>query len=154
MSHTDPTGTSPNDPNYDLLARMIADAGEDPVLTLAIIVSKMLEHGRTTPEALARLGISEEELFTVLEALEESDTSEEFNAALDLQAALQHYNAVLVEIANERGVSAVGESYVKMRSAIAAFAERNDVLDLRIAYRLMLAECPHLLPGTTPSNKG
>ena len=121
------------------------------MLTLAIVVSKMLEHGRTTPEALARLGISEDELFAVLEALEESDSPEEFNAALDLQAALQHYNAILVGIANERGVPAVGEAYVKMRSAIAAFAERNDVLDLRIAYRLMLAECPDQLPGTTPS---
>lgn len=151
MSQSEPS--TPVDQNYDLLARMLAEAGDDPVLTLAIVVSKMLEHGRTTPEALARLGISEDELFAVLEALEESDSPEEFNAALDLQAALQHYNAVLVEIANERGVPAVGESYVKMRSAIAAFAERNDVLDLRIAYRLMLAECPHLLPGTTPSNR-
>lgn len=151
MSQSEPS--TPVDQNYDLLARMLAEAGDDPVLTLAIVVSKMLEHGRTTPEALARLGISEDELFAVLEALEESDSPEEFNASLDLQAALQHYNAVLVEIANERGVPAVGESYVKMRSAIAAFAERNDVLDLRIAYRLMLAECPHLLPGTTPSNR-
>lgn len=148
MSHAEPP--TPTDPNYDLLARMLAEAGDDPVLTLAIVVSKMLEHGRTTPEALARLGISEDELFAVLEALEESDTPEEFNAALDLQAALQHYNAILVEIANERGVPAVGGTYVKLRSAIAAFAERNDVLDLRIAYRLMLAECPQDLPGTTP----
>jgi len=151
MSEVEPS--TPVDPNYDLLARMLAEAGDDPVLTLAIVVSKMLEHGRTTPEALARLGISEDELFAVLEALEESDSPEEFNAALDLQAALQHYNAILVGIANERGVPAVGEAYVKMRSAIAAFAERNDVLDLRIAYRLMLAECPDQLPGTTPSSK-
>lgn len=151
MSHAEPS--APADPNYDLLARMLADAGADPVLTLAIVVSKMLEHGRTTPEALARLGISEDELFAVLEVLEESDTPEEFNAALDLQAALQHYNAILVEIANERGVPAVGGTYVKLRSAIAAFAERNDVLDLRIAYRLMLAECPDQLPGTTPPPK-
>jgi len=151
MSEVEPS--TPVDPNYDLLARMLAEAGDDPVLTLAIVVSKMLEHGRTTPEALARLGISEDELFAVLEALEESDSPEEFNAALDLQAALQHYNAILVGIANERGVPAVGEAYVKMRSAIAAFAERNDVLDLRIAYRLMLAECPDQLPGTTPSSR-
>jgi len=27
------------------------------------------------------------------------------------------------------------------------------VLDLRIAYRLMLAECPDQLPGTTPPSK-
>jgi len=151
MFHAEPS--TPIDPNYDLLARMLADAGDDPVLTLAIVVSKMLEHGRTTPEALARLGISEDELLAVLEALEESDTPEEFNAALDLQAALQHYNAILVEIANERGVPAVGGTYLKLRSAIAAFAERNDVLDLRIAYRLMLAECPDQLPGTTPTSK-
>jgi len=151
MSQVEPS--PPVDPNYDLLARMLAEAGDDPVLTLAIVVSKMLEHGRITPEALARLGISEDDLFAVLEALEESDSPEEFNAALDLQAALQHYNAILVGIANERGVPAVGEAYVKMRSAIAAFAERNDVLDLRIAYRLMLAECPDQLPGTTPSGR-
>jgi hypothetical protein len=140
-----------NDPNYDLLARMIAAAGGDPVLTLAIVVSKMHEYGRVTPDSLARLGISEGDLFAVLETLKESDTPEEVNVALDLQAALHHYNAILVEIANERGVPAVGEVYVKMCSDIAAFAERNAVLDLRIAYRLMLAECPHLLPGFNPS---
>lgn len=151
MDYVDAQGASPGSPNYDLLARMVAEAGPDPVLTLAIIISKLLEHRCTTSESLTRLGINEGELFAVLEALEASDTPDEFNASLDLQSALRHYNTILVEIANERGVPAVGEPYVKMRSAIAAFADSNDVLDMRIAYRLMVAECPHLLPGTTPT---
>lgn len=119
----------------------------DATLALGLVINKLLAEGAVTVESLAKVGLSRDEVVALVEAFEGADTAGEFEAALDLQAALRHYNSELAEIAGERGISTRDEEYVALRSAIADFAEKNDLLDVRIAYRLMLAECPERLPG-------
>jgi hypothetical protein len=127
-------------------AAMIASTG-DATLALGLVINKLLSDGAVTVESLAKVGLSREEVASLMEAFEDADTADDFEAALNLRAALRHYDNELAGIAGERGVSTTGEEYVALRSVIAEFAERNDVLDVRIAYRLMLAECPERLPG-------
>jgi len=124
----------------------IASTG-DAALALGLVINRLLAEGSVSVESLAKIGLSRDEVVGLVEAFEGADTAGEFEAALDLQAAMRHYNSELAEIAGERGVSTAGDEYVALRSAIADFAERNDLLDVRIAYRLMLAECPERLPG-------
>jgi hypothetical protein len=127
-------------------AATIASTG-DATLALGLVINKLLSEGVVTVESLAKVGLSREEVTGLVEAFEDADTADEFEAALELRAALRHYDSELAGIAGERGVSTTGEEYVALRSAIAEFAEKNDLLDVRIAYRLMLAECPERLPG-------
>lgn len=127
-------------------AATIAATG-DATLALGLVINKLLSEGVVTVESLAKVGLSREEVTGLVEAFEDADTADEFEAALELRAALRHYDSELAGIAGERGVSTTGEEYVALRSAIAEFAEKNDLLDVRIAYRLMLAECPERLPG-------
>ena len=118
-----------------------------PTLALGLVVQRLLAEGAVSVESLAKIGLSSEEVEGLLEAFEGAETADEFEAALDLQAALRHYDRELAGIAGERGLSTSGAEYVALRSAIADFAEQNDLLDVRVAYRLMLAECPERLPG-------
>jgi hypothetical protein len=127
-------------------AATIASTG-DATLALGLVINKLLSEGVVTVESLAKVGLSREEVAGLVEAFEDADTADEFEAALELRAALRHYDSELAGIAGERGVSTIGEEYVALRSALAEFAEKNDLLDVRIAYRLMLAECPERLPG-------
>jgi hypothetical protein len=127
-------------------AAAIASTG-DATLALGLVINRLLTEGAVSVESLAKIGLSREEVVGLVEAFEGADTAGEFEAALDLQAALRHYNSELALIAGERGLSTRGDEYVALRSAIADFAEKNDLLDVRIAYRLMLAECPERLPG-------
>ena len=127
-------------------AATIASTG-DATLALGLVINKLLSEGVVTVGSLAKVGLSREEVAGLVEAFEDADTADEFEAALELRAALRHYDSELAGIAGERGVSTTGEEYVALRSAIAEFAEKNDLLDVRIAYRLMLAECPERLPG-------
>jgi hypothetical protein len=127
-------------------ASLIASSG-DATLALGLVIHRLLSEGSVTVESLAKVGLSSEEVLGLVEAFEGAENATEFEQALDLRAALRHYNTELARIAGERGVSTTGDEYVALRSAIADFAERNDLLDLRVAYRLMLAECPDRLPG-------
>jgi hypothetical protein len=127
-------------------ADAIASTG-DATLALGLVINRLLAEEAVSVESLAKVGLSREEILGLVEAFELADTAGEFEEALNLQAALRHYNSELAGIAGERGVSTSGEEYVALRSAIADFAEKNDLLDIRIAYRLMVAECPERLPG-------
>lgn len=139
--------TMPAQDPIESAAATIASTG-DAALALGLVINKLLADGSVSVESLAKIGLSREEVVGLVEAFEGADTASEFEAALDVQAALRHYNTELAGIAGERGVSTAGEEYVRLRSAIAEFAEKNALLDVRIAYRLMLAECPERLPGS------
>jgi len=139
------TGPAPQDPVASA-AETISGTG-DATLALGLVITRLLADGAVSVESLAKIGLSSEDVVGLVEAFEGAETADEFEAALDLQAALRHYNRELAGIAGERGLSTNGEEYVALRSAIADFAEKNDLLDVRVAYRLMLAECPERLPG-------
>jgi hypothetical protein len=130
-----------------LAAVAITSIGK-PAVGLALVIYELLERELVTLDELAKIGISREEVVAIVEAYNDSTSHEEFDYALETQAALRQYNSELADIAGERGVSITSDEYVALRSTIASFAQENDVLDLRVAYRLMLAECPELLPGT------
>ena len=140
----EPAGTDP----IDAAASAIVSTG-DATLALGLLINKLLAEGAVSIDSLAKIGLSKEEITGLVEAFEGAGNSAEFEEALDLQAALRYYNSELALIAGERGVRTQGEEYSALRSAIADFAEKNDLLDVRIAYRLMLAECPERLPGSS-----
>jgi hypothetical protein len=119
----------------------------NPVLGLALVINELVSHGVISAEDLTKIGISIDEVEAIVISLQESDTYQEFEFALETRAALRMYNAELMEIAAERGVSISGEAYIQLRSAIAEFAEQNEIYSLKLAYRLMLAECPERLPS-------
>jgi hypothetical protein len=118
----------------------------NPVIGLALVINELVSHGVVSAEDLTKIGISIDEVEAIVISLQESDTYQEFEFALETRAALRMYNAELMEIAAERGVSISGEAYIQLRSAIAEFAEQNEIYSLKLAYRLMLAECPERLP--------
>ena len=80
-------------------------------------------------------------------ALNNVESLEELDQELEIRAAIRRYDKVLVEIANERGLLPGSESFKTLRTVLAGFAADNNLTDLRIAYRLLLAESPELLDG-------
>lgn len=132
-----------------LAVTCITTAGPDVAVSLALVIYKLLETAAVSTDDLAKLGLSRDELGALVSAIQESDSAEEFNDALELRTALLQYNAELTTIAGELGISTKSEEYVALRSAVAGFAEQNDILDIKLAYRLILAECPELIPGST-----
>lgn len=125
---------------------MQAIDSDDPVRLLAVLLHRLLSVGVVSSEELQTLGFSPEGVEALVAAFEENVAPEDVVQALEVSAALRHYDAELAAIAGERGVSTGGEDYVALRSAIAGFAEENDVLDVRAAYERMLVECPERLP--------
>jgi hypothetical protein len=60
-------------------------------------------------------------------------------------AEIRRYNRVIESIATERGVVLGTDAHRILRTVLTTFAAENNILDLRIAYRLILAECPEKL---------
>lgn len=137
-----------SEPAYDPvhLATAALASCDDPALSLALVISQLLQQQVVSVDDLLKVGISQDEVVAIVAAYSESATREEFDRALEVQAALRQYNADLAAIAGDRGISTSSDTYVVLRSAIATFAEENNILDLKVAYRLMLAECPERLP--------
>jgi hypothetical protein len=148
---TEPTPTTPqnNDgqgvPDSIVAATKSILETRNPVIGLALVINELVSCGVVSAEDLTKIGISIDEVEAIILSLQESDTYQEFEFALETRAALRMYNAELMEIAAERGVSISGEAYIQLRSAIAEFAEQNEIYSLKLAYRLMMAECPERL---------
>lgn len=119
---------------------------DDPVHMLAVLVHRLLSVGVVSSEELQTLGFSPDGVEALVDAFAENVSPEELVRALEVSAALRHYDAELAAIAGERGVSTSGAEYVALRSAIAGFSEENDLLDVRAAYERMVVECPERLP--------
>lgn len=125
---------------------MQAIDSDDPVHLLAVLLHRLLSVGVVSSEELQTLGFSPDGVEALVDAFEENGSPEEVVRALEVSAALRHYDAELAVIAGERGVSIRGEDYLALRSAIAGFSEENDLLDVRAAYERMIVECPERLP--------
>lgn len=133
----------------NLFAQVVAIIAStpDPSSYLGMIVAKLLELGAVEPESLEKIGITLDEIEALMSALANVESLEELEQELEIRAAVRRYDKILVEIANERGLLPGSESYKTLRTVLAGFAADNNLTDLRIAYRLLLAESPELLDG-------
>lgn len=128
-----------------MIATLIAQT-PDPLTTVAMVLTLLLRHGALTVEELATLGLSGDELTGMLQAVDDFEDTEAFTYELQVKAAMREYERVLELIAAERGIPRDSDAFVALRSKVAEFAAKNDINDLRVAYRLMLAERPNDLP--------
>lgn len=119
---------------------------ENPILFLGIAIANLLDLGVIAAEDFAKIGITLDELDGLHQSLAESESAEEFDNALSVRAAVRDYDRVIEAIAAEREIVVGSDSHRSLRTTLATFAVENDITDLRIAYRLMLAECPDKLP--------
>jgi hypothetical protein len=109
-------------------------------------IAHLLDLGVIAAEDFAKIGITLDELDGLHQSLVESGSAEEFDNALSVRAAVRDYDRILEAIAAEREIVVGSDAHRSLRTTLAAFAVENDITDLRIAYRLMLAECPDKLP--------
>jgi len=119
----------------------------DPSSYVGMIIAKLLELGVVGAESLEKIGITLDEIESLVAALNNVESLEELDQELEIRAAIRRYDKVLVEIGNERGLLPGSESFKTLRTVLAGFAADNNLTDLRIAYRLLLAESPELLDG-------
>jgi hypothetical protein len=128
------------------IATLIAQT-PNPITSLAMVITLLLRHGWVTTESLATLGLSTDELTVMVQAVDGFEDVESFIYEMQVQTALRAYDRTLEIIAAERGIPKDGDTYVNLRSVLARFASENEITDLRVAYRLMLAERPNDLPS-------
>ena len=118
----------------------------NPVLFLGLIIAQLLEYEVAAPSDFEKLGITLDELDGLRHALQEAENAEELDEALSVRAAIRRYDRAIESIAADRGIILGTPAHRSLRTALTTFASENNVIDLRVAYRLMLAECPEKLP--------
>jgi hypothetical protein len=125
---------------------------DNPVLFLSLVITQLLEHGVVAAEDFEKLGITIDELDGLRRSLQESESAEELDEALSVRAAIRRYDRAIESIAADRGIIVGSASHRELRTVLASFAADNGLVDLRVAYRLMLAECPERIPR--PDSRG
>jgi hypothetical protein len=129
-----------------VIAHFLANA-DDPLLVLARALVMLTAEGVLTPEGLATLGIDREELERIVSILGTDAPAENLRYQMEVQKAIDEYDAQIDEIIAGAGISVDAEKRGEIRSALAKFAHENELTDLKIAYRLMKAEGSDPLKG-------
>ena len=138
---------TPEAEEFDPLQAVTATiaAQQNPVLFIGLVIAGLLHHEVVVAADFEKIGITLDELEALGKSMQESQTAQELDESLSVMAEIRRYNRVIESIATERGVVLGTDAHRSLRTVLTTFAAENNVLDLRIAYRLILAECPEKL---------
>lgn len=118
-------------------------------MALALVKAKVL-----TVDDLASLGIDAQELGQLVTVLTNAEDADAAASELAVAGAMRKYELALDEILIERGVTLTEEKRKVVRTRIASFAYQHDIIDFKIAYRLLKAEHGDPLADLEPKAGG
>jgi hypothetical protein len=120
--------------------------GANPLGALAVVIGHLTTIGGVSPSQLSLLGIDEDELADLTQAFLDNSNLDELTEDLATATATRHYRRELDAIGRSLRIEPGTDAYRTLQRNLAGFAVDNDIDDIRIAFRLMKAERPDLVP--------
>lgn len=135
------------DEEFDPLQAAVAaiTARQNPLLFTGLIIAGLLHHEVVAAADFEKIWTTLDQIATLSQSMQDPQAAQELYESLSVMAELSRYDRVIESIATERGAVLGTDAHRRLRTVLTTFAAENNVLDLRIAYRLMLAECPEKL---------
>lgn len=146
--HEDSDGQTDSDEDLITAAAYLLIKAEDPVTAIAMVIAQLLRSGRVEADALTKIGVTPDEVNSIVEATVKGSTLSEFSYELEVSAAVREYKREADLIGLELGLIPGTDKMDLLLQELSTFAADNDLTDLRIAYRLLRAEHPERLPGS------
>jgi hypothetical protein len=121
------------------IARIVASQ-DHPMVILAHSILLLVESGVVEREALQLIGIDSSEIVRLVSSFAEADSVQGVQEAMATHAAVAFYHAQISEIFSDKFMILSEEQRETFTKNVAWFAAENELTDLRVAHRLMVAE--------------